>query len=100
MLFADLRGFTSLSEEQLPYDTVFVLNRYFAAMGAAIEEAGGHVDKFIGDAIMVIFGAPQDMSPDEQAKRAANCAIAMQREMARSTSPKAAPCRILLHIRL
>ncbi|MBT6509995.1 MAG: adenylate/guanylate cyclase domain-containing protein, partial [Rhodospirillaceae bacterium] len=61
ILFADLRGFTSLSEEQLPYDTVFILNRYFAAMGAAIEDAGGHVDKFIGDGVMAIFGLRSDV---------------------------------------
>jgi adenylate cyclase len=56
ILFADIRGFTALSEGRLPYDVVFVLNRYFAAMGRAIEAAGGHVDKFIGDGIMALFG--------------------------------------------
>ncbi len=56
ILFADLRGFTKLSERKLPYDVVFVLNRYFAAMGKAIEGAGGHVDKFIGDGVMALFG--------------------------------------------
>ncbi len=57
ILFADLRGFTQLSEKKLPYDVVFVLNRYFAAMGMAIQEAGGYVDKFIGDGVMALFGA-------------------------------------------
>lgn len=56
VLFGDLRGFTSLSESRLPYDTVFVLNRYFAAMGGAIEAAGGRIDKFIGDGVMALFG--------------------------------------------
>ena len=56
VLFADLRGFTRLSEGRLPYDTVFILNRYFKAMGEAIEGAGGRVDKFIGDGIMALFG--------------------------------------------
>ena len=56
VLFADLRGFTRISERRLPYDTVFVLNRYFEAMGTAIERAGGRVDKFIGDGIMALFG--------------------------------------------
>ena len=51
ILFADIRGFTSLAEGRLPYDVVFVLNRYFAAMGRAVETAGGRVDKFIGDAV-------------------------------------------------
>ena len=56
ILFADIRGFTALSEGRLPYDVVFVLNRYFAAMGRAVEAAGGRVDKFIGDGVMALFG--------------------------------------------
>jgi adenylate cyclase len=56
ILFADIRGFTALAEGRLPYDVVFVLNRYFAAMGRAIEGAGGRVDKFIGDGVMALFG--------------------------------------------
>jgi adenylate cyclase len=56
ILFADLRAFTRLSEARLPYDVVFLLNRYFAAMGRAVEEAGGHLDKFIGDGVMALFG--------------------------------------------
>jgi adenylate cyclase len=56
ILFADLRGFTALAEDKLPYDTVFLLNRYFAAMGTAVEAAGGRIDKFIGDGVMALFG--------------------------------------------
>jgi adenylate cyclase len=56
ILFVDLRAFTRLAESRLPYDVVFLLNRYFSAMGHAIEEAGGHIDKFIGDGIMALFG--------------------------------------------
>jgi len=59
ILFADLRGFTTLSEDRLPYDVVFILNRYFTAMGTAVEEAGGRVDKFIGDGVMALFGIEQ-----------------------------------------
>jgi adenylate cyclase len=60
ILFADIRGFTALSEGRLPYDVVFILNRYFAAMGRAVESAGGRVDKFIGDGIMALFGVSGD----------------------------------------
>jgi len=60
ILFADIRGFTSLAEGRLPYDVVFVLNRYFAAMGRAVETAGGRVDKFIGDGVMALFGIDSD----------------------------------------
>ncbi|MGE0735458.1 MAG: adenylate/guanylate cyclase domain-containing protein [Alphaproteobacteria bacterium] len=56
ILFADLRAFTKFSETKLPYDVVFVLNRYFSSMGQAIEQAGGHLDKFIGDGVMALFG--------------------------------------------
>jgi adenylate cyclase len=56
ILFGDLRGFTKLSENKLPYDLVFVLNQYFAEMGHAVEAAGGRIDKFIGDGVMALFG--------------------------------------------
>jgi adenylate cyclase len=56
VLFADLRDFTRISESKLPYDTVFLLNRYFAGMGKAVEESGGYLDKFVGDGVMALFG--------------------------------------------
>lgn len=56
IMFIDIRKFTTLSEKKLPYDVVFILNRYFAVMGEAIEGAGGRVDKFIGDGVMALFG--------------------------------------------
>jgi class 3 adenylate cyclase/nitrite reductase/ring-hydroxylating ferredoxin subunit len=55
-LFCDIRDFTSLSQRLSPYDLMFVLNRYFFQMADAIERNGGHIEKFIGDAIMAIFG--------------------------------------------
>ncbi|MBL8700610.1 MAG: adenylate/guanylate cyclase domain-containing protein [Alphaproteobacteria bacterium] len=60
ILFADLRGFTEIAEHKLPYDVVFMLNRYFEAMGRAVEHAGGQVDKFIGDGVMALFGTAGD----------------------------------------
>ncbi len=56
ILFCDLRAFTNLAEHRLPFDLVFLLNRFFRAMGEAVEEAGGRVDKFIGDGVMALFG--------------------------------------------
>jgi adenylate cyclase len=56
ILFCDLRNFTTLSEAKLPYDVVFLLNRYFTIVGQAVEQAGGHLDKFIGDGAMALFG--------------------------------------------
>jgi adenylate cyclase len=57
VLFADLRDFTRLTEHRLPFDVVYLLNRYFRAMGEAVQAAGGRVDKFIGDGVMALFGA-------------------------------------------
>ena len=60
VMFVDLRGFTTFSEKRLPYDVVFILNRYFRAVGQAVEDAGGRVDKFIGDGVMALFGLDAD----------------------------------------
>src|SRR5206468_2539806 len=54
VLFADLRGFTRMAENKLPYDVVFVLNRYFEAVGTAITRAGGVTNQFIGDGVMAL----------------------------------------------
>ena len=55
ILFVDLRDFTKLSETALPYDVVYILNKYYAACGEVIEKNNGRLDKFIGDGIMAIF---------------------------------------------
>jgi len=56
VLFADLRGFTRMAENKLPYDVVFFLNRYFEAVGTAITGAGGVTNQFTGDGVMALFG--------------------------------------------
>ena len=60
VLFADLRTFTGISEKKLPYDLVFLLNRYFHSVGEPITAAGGMVDKFVGDGVMALFGVDSD----------------------------------------
>ena len=75
ILFADLRGFTSFSDAKLPYDVVFVLNRYFTLMGQAVELSGGRIDKFIGDGVMALFGV--EAGAPEGCRRALNAARAM-----------------------
>ena len=55
VLFVDLRNFTKLSETTLPYDVVYILNKYYATFSQAIEANKGRLDKFIGDGIMAIF---------------------------------------------
>jgi adenylate cyclase len=81
VLFADIRQFTKLSERQLPYDTAFILNRYFEAMGRAIEQEGGHIDKFIGDGVMALFGVDEPVHVG--ARRAIRSAVQMSRELQR-----------------
>ena len=58
LFFSDVVGFSTLSEGVSPQDIVSLMNAYLTSMGEAIEEAGGFVDKFVGDAIVAIFGAP------------------------------------------
>ena len=55
ILFVDLRNFTKMSETTLPYDVVYILNKYYATCGQVIEANNGRLDKFIGDGIMAIF---------------------------------------------
>jgi adenylate cyclase len=62
VLFADLRQFTALAERKLPYDVVFLLNRYFETVGGAIERSGGFANQFTGDGVMALFGV--DTEPD------------------------------------
>ena len=102
VLFADIRGFTGLAESKLPYDVVFVLNRYFRSMGEAIEQAGGRVDKFIGDGIMALFGI--DGPPAASAAQALDAAKRMAealRELNRlleSDLPEALRIGIGIHV--
>lgn len=56
IMFVDLRNFTKITETNLHYDVVFLLNRYLDTVSAAIRAEGGQVDKFIGDGVMAIFG--------------------------------------------
>ncbi|WP_293949522.1 adenylate/guanylate cyclase domain-containing protein [Sneathiella sp.] len=79
ILFADLRAFTKFSEQKLPYDVVFVINQYFRHMGEAIEANGGHLDKFIGDGVMALFGLNE--SAETASRRALNAARAMAMEL-------------------
>lgn len=79
VLFSDIRGFTTLSEQLQPEQVVELLNEYFQAMTDVIFAHDGMVDKFIGDAIMAIFGAPVP-HPDDPL-RAVQTAVAMQAEL-------------------
>jgi adenylate cyclase len=75
ILFSDLRRFTSLSEARSPQEMLAMLNRYFTRMSAIVEKHGGVVDKYMGDAIMALFGAP--LTHPDDADRALQTALDM-----------------------
>jgi class 3 adenylate cyclase len=75
IIYCDIRDYTTLSEGMEPDGIVAMLNRYFTRMAEAIEESGGSVNKFIGDAILAVFGTP-DPLPDHR-DRAIRAALAM-----------------------
>jgi len=76
ILFADIRGFTSMARRVEATHVVAMLNRYFEMIVDIVFSHGGTVDKYIGDAIMVLFGAPVEM--DNPADKAVACALEMQ----------------------
>lgn len=77
VLFGDIRGFGSISENLPPSEVIEVLNEYLDSMEKQVFEHGGTLDKYTGDGIMVLFGAPLEQ-PDH-AERAVHTALAMQR---------------------
>ena len=79
IMMTDLRGFTALSERLKPEQVVQMLNSYFEVMVEVILQYNGTINEIIGDALLVIFGAPQEMS--DRAQRAVACAIEMQNAM-------------------
>src|SRR6266478_3901882 len=79
ILFADIRGFTRISEHAPPEKIVSLLNRYFSAMTDIIFAHGGTLDKYLGDGLMALFGAPT--TTPEDASNALNAAVAMQRRI-------------------
>ena len=84
VFFSDLRGFTRMSESFSPEVTVQILNRYMSSMVAIIQNYGGTVDKYIGDAILAIWGSPVTHADD--ADRAVRACIDMRIELARLNS--------------
>ena len=81
VLFSDIRGFTTLSEKRSPEEIVSLLNRYFSLQVDVIFRHGGTLDKFIGDAIMAFWGAPQD--DPQHAQHAVAAALEMEQSLLR-----------------
>ena len=78
-LFTDVRGFTSMSESLEPEQVTYIMNRALTAQQTAVQEHGGMVDKYIGDAMMAIFNAPLDQDFHED--KAIECAKSIQKNM-------------------
>jgi class 3 adenylate cyclase len=79
VVFADLVGSTHLGGSQDPERTRALMDRFYDAMAAEIDTAGGTVEKFAGDAVMAVFGAPASL--EDHAERALHAALAMQRRL-------------------
>lgn len=78
VLFSDIVGFTQLSNTLRSRKVAEILNEYLETMTKVVFDNGGTVDKFMGDAILSLYGAPDDLTPNEQVRRAINTARAMQ----------------------
>jgi adenylate cyclase len=79
VLFADIRNFTAMSETMAPEEVVEVLNVYFTEMVELVFQHQGTLDKYVGDALMAVFGVPVPLP--HAATRAVECALAMQRRL-------------------
>jgi adenylate cyclase len=80
ILFSDIRGFTRMSEHMEPHAVVELLNEYFSEMTDLIFESGGTLDKYLGDGIMAVYGAP--FAKPDDALRATKTAVELQRALA------------------
>ena len=83
ILFSDIVGFTQLANTLRSSGVAELLNEYLEAMTHAVFDNGGTVDKFMGDAILALFGAPEDLTPNEQVRRAIGAARDMHRALER-----------------
>src|SRR4029079_15880412 len=84
VLFSDIRGFSTIAKRLEAREIADIVGRHLSRMAEIVVNHGGMIDKFQGDAVMAVFGAP-DPLPDH-AQRALDCAIAMQRRQAELNS--------------
>ncbi len=87
VIFTDIVGFTTASQQLTPRETADFLNHHFALLAAEIEQTGGTVDKYIGDSVMAFWGAPDDQ-PDH-AERACQAALAIAAALERENRARA-----------
>ena len=81
VFFSDIKDFTATTADMQPEDLTAMLNRYFTAMSKIALAYGAHIDKFIGDAMLMFFGDPETRGAEEDAQACVRMAVAMQRQM-------------------
>ena len=101
ILFSDMVGFTDLSDSLDPEELAEVLDEYLREMTAVLMAHGGTLDNYIGDGIMAVFGAPQAMEEEEQARNAVGAALRMRdraRELAARTRGRGIPADLQIRV--
>jgi len=81
VFFSDIKDFVATTADMQPEDLTAMLNRYFTAMSKIALAYGAHIDKFIGDAMLMFFGDPETKGAEEDARACVRMAVAMQRQM-------------------
>jgi class 3 adenylate cyclase/tetratricopeptide (TPR) repeat protein len=95
-VFADVSGFTALARRLDPEELTDAMNRCFHVLEEVVTSHGGHVDKYIGDCIMALFGVPQAL--EDAARQAVNASIEMRNRIARFNDEQHLPERVDVHI--
>lgn len=98
VLFADIREFTTFSENHPPQEVVGMLNSYFSIINTAVRQAGGMINKFGGDSTMAIFGAPVSLMPEETAHRALDAAFSIRLKIMEANAQRVKAGLEMLHI--
>lgn len=98
ILFSDIRSFTAISERLQPEEVVEFLNQYMTRMVECVNATGGVVDKFIGDAIMAVWGTPVSRGNDTE--DAVNCALMMRKSLMEFNADRGGPGRPVINIGL
>jgi len=96
VLFADLSGFTALSEQRDPEDVATVVSACLDALASAVDDHGGHVDKYIGDCVMAVFGVPH--AAENAATNAINAAIDMRKRLENLNDAASDGVHLTLHV--
>jgi class 3 adenylate cyclase len=96
VLFADIAGFTAMSERMDPEEVTAVINRCFAMLEDVVRQHGGHVDKYIGDCVMALFGLPKAL--EHAPRQGVNAAIEMRRRLYAMNDEQHLPVPLAIHI--